>query len=178
MDHFDIIESTDAMKQILHLVDWEALSMPQKWMISQIVNFKFSRRDLIAAWKKKFDENLRFEAIETAIMRAALSRPWEKGMAGGNQPFLCDQDMKALEQVIKDRAMICKALNTVTILDEAGRLKNLRLLKAVEFLKALGADRSAQSIALDDTEGPCKTWINSIEQKINIHLSKLNFIDG
>ena len=32
----EIIESTEAMQKLMVLVDWKVLSIPQKWMISQI----------------------------------------------------------------------------------------------------------------------------------------------
>ena len=63
MVEYEIIVSTEAMQRILDLVDWEALSMPQKWIISQIVNNNLSRRQIAAAWNAKFSENIRLEAI-------------------------------------------------------------------------------------------------------------------
>ena len=178
MEALEIHDSTDAMKNITRYVDWEVLSIPQKWIISQIVNFNYSRRRIAATWNEKFGENLRLEAIGTAIHRTALSRRWDKGMHGGNQSYLCDEDMKLLEQEIKERAMMCKALNTVTILDQAEKLKNRRIQKAFEFLNALGAEKSAQNLIEDDVGTPCRTWINNITKKIDVYLAKVQFVDG
>ena len=123
MEILDVSESTEAIMKIREFVDWEVPSKQQKWMISLIGNFKDSRRKIISAWTEKFNEIIHHEAICTALTHAELSRSWTKGMKGGNQAYLCDDDMKALELEIRDRAMMCKALNTTTIMDEVVRLK-------------------------------------------------------
>ena len=178
MDELEIVASTEAMAKVIALVDWEALSHPQKWMISEIVNDGRTRRYLADKWKAVFGQNLRLESIGTAITRAALSRPWTKGMSGGNQNYLCEQDMKFLEQEIHTRAMMCQALNTVTILDEVVKIKENRLNKAHNFLMAIGAEKKADDIIQEDVDGPCRSWINALMEKIDARLAKVRFIEG
>ena len=169
---FSIIESTDAMKKIFEFVDWNSLHESQKWIVSEIVNFKTSRRKLIDKWEKIHKETISHAALNTAIIRTSLSRRWTKGMLGGNEYYLCDQDMEALEEEIKTRAQMCKALNTITILDEATKLKTMRYMKAKDFLFEIGSTELASKISQTVISSPCRTWINMVLDRIDSHLTK------
>ena len=88
----DIVETTSQIQRLRSFVDWERLTLQQKWIISEIVNFQKTRREIAECWMKKFGEPIGQAALNTAIIRSSLSRPWTRGMTGGTDPYLCDED--------------------------------------------------------------------------------------
>ena len=173
-----IIESTDSMQKILEFIDWDALTDEQKWIISEIANFGETWGGIIQKWKIVFGEAIGKSALKTAILRAALSKPWSKGMKGGTEPYLVDSDLKLLETEISERAQMCKALNTITILDEAMKLKICRIQQGERFLSALKFPKLAAFLRNTEIEPPSRTWINNLQNKIDVCLEKITFVDG
>ena len=53
MEEFEVHDSTEAMKKVMQFVDWDELTIPQKWIISQIVNYKKKRREIAEIWFSK-----------------------------------------------------------------------------------------------------------------------------
>ena len=63
---------------------------------------------------------------------------------------MCDADLILLDIEIKERAQITHALDTVTITDEAAKLKIARINNGVKFLKLLKCQTLA--LKLDNIE--------------------------
>ena len=167
---FTYSDSSSKMVKIKELLDWNALSREQKWMISGIVDLNWSWRKIRDEYFTITHTTISFEAISTCIIRSGLSREWTKGMVGGNDPYLCDQDYKKLEDLIAERANLTQALNIKTVLDEAEQLKVLRFQKCIEFLGLLGYSKLIEKIYSQEVKSPSRSWINGIENIIDFHL--------
>ena len=116
------------------------------------------------------NESISFEAIATCLLRSAQSRPWMKGANQGNVAYLCDKDLAALDNEIRERAYISKALDTVTVTDKAAKLKIARIQKGIEFLRILKCDKLAMALDNIDVKPPSCAWVNDLINDIVIVL--------
>ena len=119
----NITEFVASLTPVKELVDWDVFSEEQKWVIYSIVEDKLTWRSISTTWAAIKHEPISFEAIGTCLLRSAMSRPWKKGENQGNVTYLCEKDLSALDNEIRERAYISKALDTVTVTDEAAKLK-------------------------------------------------------
>lgn len=138
MSGFVFSDSSSKMVHIQTLLDWNCLTDEQKWMISGIVDLNWSWRKIREQYYNITNETISFEAISACIIRSGLSLPWKKGECRGNNPYLCEEDYKKLEELIAERANLTQALTTKTVLDEAEEIKIRRYQKCIEFLNLLG----------------------------------------
>ena len=83
-----------SLDRIKKLCDWDSFKKEQKWIIYVIAEENYT-------WKKISDEYraakgvaLNPNALVTCLIRSSLSQTWEKGTHYGNDPYLCDADMK------------------------------------------------------------------------------------
>ena len=174
---FFVTESVPSLASVRELCDWEIFSKEQKWIIYQIVEEKKTWKQISTEFNAITGQQLGQGAIRTCLVRSSLSQQWAKGQCFGSDPYLCSEDQKALNKEITERAEITKALNTVTILDEALKLKSARMTKACQLLKLLRC--YALSSALDDTEinSPTRTWVNEICKQIEEKIASVTYID-
>ena len=134
---FAITENVPSLKPIKELCTWDEFSELQKWIVYKIIEEKRSWPRIAKEYAEITGKNLGQSAIKTCLVRTALSQKWEKGQLTGSDPYLCNEDQKMLSVEISERAQITKAFNTITLLDEALRLKTERYQKGALLLKAL-----------------------------------------
>ena len=80
--------------------------------------------------------------------------------------------MLNLVREIAERAEMGQALVTVSILDEAKKLKRARKEKAIEFLKLINSDTISKKEEMKQLKKPSRTWVNKVIQKIDAKLSR------
>ena len=166
------------MFQVKSLTDWETFGYEQKFILKGIINKNWSQREIISNWKSTFHESIGFSAIKTCIIRSALSQFWIKGLKGGPNNYLCSQDMRQLETIIIERAEGRQALTTESALEEAEQLKVSRYKKALDFLKLIGCLQLAEGLLATEIRQPSRSWINSLEDKIDCYLSRVSHLDS
>ena len=172
-----VTESVPIITKIKEFVDWDVFSDQQKWVIYVIAEQKYSWKHVSDAWREIKQETLSQEAISTCLTRSALSRSWKKGENMGNTSYLCNADLKLLDEEIKERASICKALDTVTVTDEAAKLKTSRIKKGAEFLRLLRCSRLASELENIEISPPSRPWVNDLLNRIEAHLATAIFIN-
>ena len=86
--------------------------------------------------------------------------------------------MLNLVREIAERAEMGQALVTVSILDEAKKLKRARKEKAIEFLKLINSDTISKKEEMKQLKKPSRTWVNKVIQKIDAKLSRPIIIDN
>ena len=119
------------------------------------------------------------DALSTCAKRTAFSLYWRKGETTNCKlDYLTPDDLEELKRVIKERVELHNALDTVSVLDEAQKLKTERVQKAIEFLRLIRSDGLAQQ--LDDTNvpKPSSSWTNNILHLLDARLEKPRLIDG
>ena len=158
-------------------VDFTTLTREQQWVLHLIVDEKLTRNQIIERWKRDKHQTLSMEALCNCIKRIALSIPWHKGMSGGNMCYLCPQDLKYLERRIRECAEIDQAYDTDSIIEEAQKIKGLRVQIAIDVLQFLKADKYAQDLSKEEIKPPTRQWVNTILPKINTKLFYPIFID-
>ena len=139
----EVTESVPSLVKIKTLVDWDLFPFEQKWIVYSIAELKYTWRKIVATWFAVKGEVLSFEALATCLMRSSVSIVQKKGENQDNVPYLCDADTKELDKEIRERAYLSKALSTISVLDEAAKLKVSRIKKGVEFLLLLKCDKLA-----------------------------------
>ena len=165
-------EVSERMTNFKQLVDWDVFTDEQKFILACIVENNFSQRKIQEEWaNRRNGEKLSFEAIQTCVIRSGLGRPWEKGMQGGNENYLCDADMKTLEEIIEARARLTKALTTQNAIDEAEKLKAQRYQMCCSMLNFIGYKKLAESIRNVEVREPSRPWLNQLQKHINFYLS-------
>ena len=172
-----VTESVPAITKIKEYVDWDSFSNEQKWIVYVIAEKNYSWKNVSTAWKQIKNECISQEAISTCITRSALSRYWKKGESPGNNTYLCNADLIQLDIEIRERAQVCKALDTVEVTDVAAKLKTSRIQKGVEFLKLLRCTRLANELDNIEIKPPSRTWVNDLTQRIDAHLATAVFIN-
>ena len=171
-------EFTPEITKAKEFFEWELLSRIQQYLIFLIVVEKRTRRSIQTLIQSTMHISLSFDALATFAIRSAYSLKWVPGQSGGNNDYLCDADMLTLEKEIAARAEMGQALDTVTILDEAKKLKRSRQEKAVEFLKLINSDTLSSKEELKQINKPSRTWVNKIIQKVDSKLSTPIIIDN
>ena len=107
-----------------------------------------------------------------------IIKPWKKGECQGQSTYLCDKDLKSLDEEIRERASICKALDTVEVCDEAAKLKASRIQNGVKFLLLLRCPKLAQFLETKDINPPSRPWVNDLIKRIEVHLAHVTFVDN
>ena len=72
---------------------------------------------------------------------ALASLPWTKGKSGGNSHCLFSKDYMTLQETIEEKAHIDRAYDTYSILDEAYKIKLIRIEKTVQVLHLFNSER-------------------------------------
>ena len=153
-------------------VEWDYLEHIQQYLIFLFVVEKRTRRSIQTLLKETMDLTLSFDAIATFAIRTSYSMKWVPGQSGGNHDYLSEPDMLNLEREIAERAEMGQALVTVSILDEAKKLKRARKEKAIEFLKLINSDTISKKEEMKQLKKPSRTWVNKVIQKIDAKLSR------
>ena len=172
-----VTESVPIITKIKELVDWNTFTDEQKWIIYVIAEEKFTWKRVSAAWLQIKRETISQEAISSCLSRSDLSRSWKKGDSPGNNTYLCNADLILLDTEIKERAQVCKALDTVEVTDEAAKLKTKRIQKGIEFLKLVRCPRLASELDNIEIKPPSRPWVNDLTNRIEAHLATALFID-
>ena len=107
---------------------------------------KTSWKKISTLWQNVNNETISQEAISSCLTRSALSRKWKKGENLGKFTYLCNADLVSLDNEIKERAQVSHALDTVSITDEAAKLKTTRINKGAEFLRLIKCPQLAAKL--------------------------------
>ena len=174
---FAITESVPSLKEIKELCTWDEFSELQKWIVYKIVEEKRTWAHIAKEYTEITGKSLGQSAIRTCLVRTALSQKWEKGQLTGSDPYLCNEDQQLLFVEITERAQITKAFNTITLLDEALRIKTARYQKGSSLLKALRCYTLASDFDSKEHNTPSRAWINGICSKAEAHLATVTYID-
>ena len=168
-----------ALNKIKELIDYSAISIQQKWFIHLIYELKFTRKQVSAEWLKVFNCHICKDSMNTCVRRTAFSLWWRKGtLAYGTNDYLTKIDMETLKMEIRERAELHNALDTVSILDFAQKLKIERYNKAIEFLRLMRSEKTAEMLENEPISKPTRTWTNNLLQILESHLMKPRLIDG
>ena len=171
-------ENAQSLDEIKKLVDWGIFSPKQKMVIYLLINYHFSRRAIQTFWEKYYKVSISNDALRTCALRSASSLFWDQGvLKGGNNDYLCPEDVETLKVEIRERAHMCNALDVIEILDEAQNLKILRNGKAVEFLLKIKSDKLAADLANESITKPSRSWVNGILETIDSYLTFPILID-
>ncbi|EAY01456.1 hypothetical protein TVAG_490440 [Trichomonas vaginalis G3] len=125
----------------------EFLGRQQKFIINcRAEGMTYSQTKL--AWEKEYPDlgTLTSNLIATALKRAALGLYWEKGNHGGADPYLCERDQLTLKEIIEDSAYKGEALEAADIIDEAFKLKELRIDYGYRFLLEINCPTLAEEV--------------------------------
>ena len=136
-----------------------------------------SYRDIQKYWQETYHSFIRLEAIETCIIRGSLGFKWEKGMNGGDRPYLCPADMRSLTAKIRENAENGDYLEATDVLDEASHIKLERAQKALMFLKQTNSPTLAQSVNDFIIEPPSRGWLNAVLDELDSAIKSRRFID-
>ena len=152
-----------ALNKIKELIDYSAISIQQKWFIHLIYELKFTRKQVSAEWLKVFNCHICKDSMNTCVRRTAFSLWWRKGtLAYGTNDYLTKIDMETLKMEIRERAELHNALDTVSILDFAQKLKIERYNKAIEFLRLMRSEKTAEMLENEPISKPTRTWTNNL----------------
>ena len=171
-------EFTPSLHPICSLIDFSSISQVQKWILYLIIEKKLSRKQITNEYYQFYHSTLSAEALGTCIKRTAQSRFWEKGMSGGNDFYLCEQDMKELITNIRENARVNHAYDTTSIREDAYQLKVERNNLTVKALRMLKADKFADETEKKDIEYPCRHWVNGIIERLQSKLFYPIFIEA
>ena len=166
------------LNEVKRLIDWDELTSQQQYLTYLLIVEKKSRRQLQLTWQSTFGKTISFDALRTFALRTSYSYKWNQSDHGGNLEYLCTPDMKALEAEISERVQMGQALDTVSILDEAQKLKNNRREKAVKFLSLIRSDSLSREQEMREIDKPTRSWINNIIQQIDAKLTFPIIIDN
>ena len=170
--------NTPKMQPLIELIDIGILTIQQQFVLCLIVNYGATREKIMSYWKQVFHETLSADALGTCINRTCLSIIWEKGMSGGNNYYLNDQDTETLCVDVREKARMDRAYDTTSILEEAYRLKLLRIDKAIKALEILKAWKYAEKLQKTTIEKPTRQWVNSLLERINAKLVYPIFLES
>ena len=85
--------------------------------------------------------------MTACVKRTAFSLYWTKGqLKSGDNDYLTPHDMELLKAEIEERAQLHNALDTMSILDFAQKLKVERINKAICFLQLMRSDKIAETL--------------------------------
>ena len=174
----EFTEHVPTIGKIKEFVDWSVFSDEQKWVIYQIAELKLSWERISKKWEVIKGDKLYPAAIKSCLLRSALSRKWVKGANNGNINYLCDQDNQLLKEEVHERAMMSDALTTISIRDEAVKLKTARFIKGANFLREIGCERLATNLDHEESDAPSRSWINGILTMLEATMQDPIFIDG
>ena len=129
--------------------------------------------------KKKDDNSLFPQNIITCLKRSALGLKWNKGMQGGTDPYLCEDDLECLKDQICSAARDGSPLDTSAVISKAFETKKARYAKARDFLIAVHAEALLKDIdkKLESEKPPVRSWINGVIKDIDAALKTKHFID-
>ena len=167
---FAITESVPSLKEIKELCTWDEFSELQKWIVYKIVEEKRTWAHIAKEYTEITGKSLGQSAIRTCLVRTALSQKWEKGQLTGSDPYLCNEDQQLLFVEITERAQITKAFNTITLLDEALRIKTARYQKGSSLLKALRCYTLASDFDSKEHNTPSRAWTVFVQKQKHILL--------
>ena len=173
------LTNTEDLNIIKKYVSYSAISLQQKWFIHLIYQEKCSRAKVQEIWLSVYNEQISKDALKTCALRTAFSRWWKKGsLRNGNTDYLVEEDLEILKKEIAERAALHNALDTVSVLDEAQKLKVERYNKAIEFLRLIRSEKLANKLEDVVIQKPSRSWINTIIQYLEARLDKPRLIDG
>ena len=115
--------------------------------------------------------------IVTVLTRSALGYKWEFEMSGGQLPYLCEEDFLALKEIVQENAELGASLDSIGVIDEAVRLKNERVIKAFNFLRATNSPVLQSQVASMSIDPPTRQWINGILDDMEMHIKDRRMID-
>ena len=136
-----------------------------------------SYRDIQSKWSEEKREFIRLESITTCISRGALGYRWEKGMNGGERPYLCPADMRRLHDNIVESAQNDAHLEATDVLDRASRLKLERAQKALTFLQKTNSPTLAADVDNYIIEPPSRSWLNDVLDQLDAAIKSRRYID-
>ena len=160
----------------MEFIDVEGLPEEQLFVIRARVDGK-SYREIQKSWDTQFHTFLSMDAITTCITRGAIGFPWNKGMKGGDRPYLCPCDMKRLSDTIRNSAASGAQLDATDVVDEAARLKLERSQKGLQFLKQTNSPHLAVYISSYVSEVPSRTWLNGVLDELDAAIKSRRMID-
>ena len=172
-------EFSQKMEEVKKMVSWDVLSQQQKWFVFLIREQNYSRRKIQEVWEATFQVPITFDALRTCALRTAFSLHWEQGaLSYATNDYLIPEDMDSLKNEINERAQLHDAFDTVSVLDEAHRLKTRRTYLAIEFLHSIRSDGLATELEKKPLLPPTRSWINNILNLIESKLVHAQYIDG
>ena len=160
----------------MEFIDVEGLPEEQLFVIRARADGK-SYREIQKAWNATFHSFLSMDALTTCITRGAIGFPWNKGMKGGDRPYLCPCDMKHLSDKIKNSAASGAQLDATDVVDEVARLKLERSQKGLQFLKQTNSPNLAVFISSYVSEIPSRTWLNRVLDELDAAIKSRRMID-
>ena len=102
--------------------------------------------------------------ISRCLKRTALGQPWDRGMTGGCDPYLCQEDENELVCLLLAQRDNNDCFRTFEVLDLAHALKVQRHFRAVQLLLQLGSCELARKIKTEPPP-PSRPWLNDFVKR-------------
>ena len=160
----------------MELLEVSDLSEEQLFILRARINGS-AYRDIQTKWNNEKHSFIRLEAIMTCIIRGALGFKWEKGMNGGERPFLCPADMRKLQDKIIQGSENGAHLEATDVLDFASQLKLERAQTALKFLKQTNSPTLADEVNHFIIEAPSRSWLNEVLDDLDAAIKSRRYID-
>lgn len=117
----------------------EDLSEQQMFILKERVKGR-TYECICLLFERKFHFELHDNKLSTALRQSALGNFWTSGMDGGNDPYLCTADLNTLKEIIINAQEMNCPFDCSDVIDEAHRLKILRIKEGIEFLHITKSD--------------------------------------
>ena len=144
-------------------------------MHKQIIDFKLEDNYITyQKWIDKVKEQLDYQFYPKSlcrfIMRTAMGHPWTPhNETGGNLPYLCPADFEELKIQSHERcASGTHFIEQDDFIEMAMRLKTIRILNAVRFLKTINCIKLASFLGEATELEPSRQWIQVYLQKLDL----------
>ena len=134
------------------------VSVPLQWRVWT------ARRDRWTYERIQREFGLNPRDIVRCLKRTALGQVWERGMTGGCDPYLCDDDEKELVRLLMSHREDNDCFRTFEVLELAHSLKVQRHAEAVQLLLTIGCADLASKIK-SDPPPPSRPWLNDFAKR-------------
>ena len=169
--------SPNASNLLGDLIAWRDISDMQKWILEMRASH-VAVHSICEDWKTTFDceVQLGHQAYQNCIICTVLGYHWEKSMNGGQYPFLCDEDLRTLDQLIQRSVITEEFLDSGQIQATAGELRIKRKRAAIKCLYLLRHKGLVKHLENFEKQ-PSRSWVNCLQEYIDMKLAKLESID-
>ena len=118
----------------MELLALRDLSKQQLFILQKRIDGE-SYQNICTLFEEEFNIKIYDNKISKAIKRGVMGYSWESGISGGQDLYLCTDDLNVLKEDIINSQMLGHPLDCHEVIDEAQRIKLDRLKNEVIFLR-------------------------------------------